>query len=298
MIIKFDRPITIEEARNQYNNTVKFLTSTESYPTITGIEFDETAHQTIFKKEAIDPKVTKQANKIIGKYSKSIVEDWKDAFTEIRNILGKSHKQETLRITKEQKDNVRRILKALNNTISSEAKERYRDAFQLGKLRGQVISRQEVDTDLTEKDEQDIEERLLENEQYLAAFSKDLQADMDKIMDQPYETLEELEEAVLNEEKVRKSRALMYPLAILGLITAGTILTLKVAKEEQGEVELANGQWTLHPIEGLGGEVCEGCLNNAGKWFSLDKFLDEYQQQDCLTNCRCDLRFDNMRLAP
>jgi len=52
MILKFDNPMTLEEARELYNDNVKFITSIESYPNISSIEFDHDPRD-IFKRKLI-----------------------------------------------------------------------------------------------------------------------------------------------------------------------------------------------------------------------------------------------------
>ena len=52
------------------------------------------------------------------------------------------------------------------------------------------------------------------------------------------------------------------------------------------------GYWTPHPAEGMGGEICPGCEENIGKFFTWNEFDTEYQSNNCLTNCRCDLDTD------
>ena len=71
MILKFDKPINIKDARQQYNNRVKFITTTEDYPNVTAIEFDSDPRY-IFKRKIVAPRVTRKSNKIIDKYNKKI----------------------------------------------------------------------------------------------------------------------------------------------------------------------------------------------------------------------------------
>ena len=84
----------------------------------------------------------------------------------------------------------------------------------------------------------------------------------------------------------------MYPLAILGLITAGVVYSIVKFREQFPDAAPAGGYWTPHPDEGQGGEICTGCDSNIGKFFTWEEFEREYQSNDCLTRCRCDLDTD------
>lgn len=288
MILKFDEPITLEEARELYNDNVKFITSVESYPEVSSIEFTVNPKD-IFKRKAISPKVTKQADKIVTRYKNTIENIWDYIFDKIKEDL-KEGLEKQVTISDRRKAIARGRIKELRRRLISEASGRFEDAFKLGKLRGQVISNQELDDGLSQSDQAKIDERMDQNESFLAAFALDLDKGLDKLLDREYHSFLELEEAITEEiEKPKKSRALMYALAALGLIAAGTIAAVKEAKEDLGHFKLTGGRWTIHPSEGQGGPVCPGCLENSGRWMTVDEFDKEYQSNDCLTNCRCDL---------
>jgi len=290
MILKFDKPITIDEARELYNDKVKFLSSVNAYPNIIGIEFN-TNPQHIFKRKRIEPRITRKANKILERYSKRIETIWDETFSSAIRSLG-PRKEEKLNITERDREFVKDILDSMVNDMRDEAKTRYAEAFKLGKVRGQILTNQEVDDEDLSTDEQKvINEHLDRNEEYLAAFSADIQENMDRVMtEQPYFDIADLEAAV--KEKVqepKKSRARMYAMAALGLITAGMVWAMSQADEEEGHRKIRGGFWTIHPEEGQGGVVCDGCLANSSKWFTIEEFEREYQTNNCLTRCRCDL---------
>jgi len=298
MILKFDKPMSLQEARETFNDFVKFVTTTESYPAVSGVEFDCDA-KLIFKREAIEPKVHKQADKIINKYSKRITRIWNRHFKNITSALQSTKKAETFSVGDDQRLAVKQEIADLTTELADTAERPFTDAFKLGKIRGQVLSNQDIDDDLDSMDEQEIENQLDENEAYLAGFSNDLQNDLDLIMEQPYESSDELIEAVRSRiQEPKKSRALMYAFAALGALVAGTVFALRQAKEEAGHRVLQGGIWTVHPDEGQGGPICDGCEENSGQWFNLEEFLNEYQTNDCLIRCRCDLRYLSQRIAP
>jgi len=299
MIIKFDKPILLEKARETYSDCVKFITTTESYPNVFGVEFDCNP-RLIFKKDTISPKVTKQINKIIKRYENKITRNWNRSFKTIKSILTSSvEKQESFIILDEQKQKALSEVDSLYDDFETSAEKPYTDAFKLGKMRGQVLSDQEIDDTLMDEDNEEIKNYLLENKEYLSRFGEDTKKDLIALMDLPYEDQTQLEAALETKvQKPKKARALLYAMAVLGLLVAGTIVALKQAKEERGERVIRGGVWTSHPDEGMGGEVCEGCLDNIGKWFDLDDFWDEYQNNNCLNRCRCDLRYMEERIAP
>lgn len=289
MIIKFDKPIPIEEAREKYNDTVKFITSTETYPGITGVEFD-CEPERIFKRRAIDPKIKKQSDKILAKYEKKISRLWNKTFKEIKGTVATLQKQDKVVVTPEQKAQAKEAITDMKQGLQSEAQKRFEEAYTLGKIRGQIITKQEVDDDLTDEDYEAIEWYTENNDKFLTGFMDELGSELDSILDGEYESYEDLQDAV--DEKLRdskKARALMYALAALGLVVAGTTRAVTEADEAQGHFKPEGGIWTVHPDEGKGGEICPGCLDNAGKFFTNDEFEEEYQSNDCLTNCRCDL---------
>lgn len=288
MILKFNQPISIEEARSQYNDNVKFLSNTESYPKVYGIEFDVNP-QRIFKRKAIDPKITKKANKIVSVYSKAIERKWDKIFIHIIQSINSIRKQDEIKLTQEEKNHLLTNVDELTSEIQSEASKRFKEAYKLGKMRGQIMSNQELDDDISNDEDAIIEDKLDENEEYLLNFSKDLKLDLNAIMEQPYEDYDQLINAVKEKQKSKKSRMLMYALAALGLVVAGTIYALKQADESLGHTIVHGGYWIIHPDEGKGGPVCDGCEKNNGKWFSLDEFESEHGTNECLTNCRCDL---------
>jgi hypothetical protein len=291
MIIKFDSPLTIENARYLYNDTVKFITDTSGYPNVTAIEFDGDP-QLIFRKRALDPKVTKQSDKIINRYEKRLTSIWNRSFKNIINVFSETKKQEQIVVTEEDKKRVKDYLDQMTNELSDSAYKPYKDAFKLGKIRGQIISRQEIDDDVTDEDDKSLEKELDDNEQYLVAFSNDLQTDLDQIMEQPYDNYEELQAAIKTKvQEKKKSRVLKYAMAIIGLVVLGMVTTLRQAREEEGHVRHHGGIWTLHPNEGNGGPVCEGCMENEGQFFTLEEFEAEHGTNDCINNCRCDLDF-------
>jgi len=253
MILKFDKPLSIEKAREHYNNNVQFITSTVDYPNVTAVEFKGDP-RFIFKRKIVAPKVTKKSNKIVGKYNKNIKRLWNGTFNNIIESIKLLSKQEQFFINKEQKDTANKLINNMKEGLSDEARKRFKEAYKLGKLRGQILSNQELDDDLTKDDEKFIQNKLDENEAYLAQFSEDIQSDFDKILilDKPYESFVEIEELVKeNIQEPKEARASMYSMAALALITAGMVKALDEADPELGEIRHRDGIWTLHPENGV-----------------------------------------------
>ena len=287
MILKFDKPMSIEEARRIYTDDVKFITSTKGYPDVTGVEFSEELQKRIHKKKRLSPKVTKMANRIIEKYQKKIDKIWKKRFSEIKQAIRTTKKA----ATPTQREQVKKILELLRNDLVEEATDRFEEGFKLGKLRGQIISNQELDfNSISDEEQKLIDKRMEENIAYVEAFADDIGASVQKVLEEPFDTLLDLEDAITEKvEEPKKSRMNLYPLAILGLITAGAIYAITKLRDQFPDAAPPGGYWTPHPDEGLGGEICDGCDANIGKFFTWEEFEKAYQNQDCLTRCRCDL---------
>jgi hypothetical protein len=289
MILKFDKSISIIDARNQYNDTVKFITDTKSYPDISGIEFNGDP-QKIFKRKAIRPKITKKLNKLIKEYSEFITAKWNETFDNVIKDVTTVSKDDEYNVTRARRSKALKRIEDYKQDVRNEAKKNFETAYQLGKIRGQVISNQEVDDSISEDDEKNIEEKLDENEEYLFNFSDDIQTDLDRLLEQPFETEDDLAEAIKTKvQEPKKSRALLYALALTGLVVTGMVYALKQANPNLGETKLEGGYWTVHPEEGKGGPICDGCEKLNGKWMTLDKFNEVYGSHQCLSNCRCDL---------
>lgn len=297
MILKFDRPITIQEARLQYNDSVSFLTSSSSYPHVSAIEFDGDP-KLIFKRDALEPKITKKLGKIIKGYEKKLARLWKHSVKEIKGSLQGVAKAEDYQISDEEKDNVHEEVAGLLVSMADAAEKPYKEAYKTGKMRGQVLSNQDVDSDLTSEDDTEIEDLLDKNSQYLTGLGNDLTDDLDSVMGMDYPTRDAALEAIDAQAAKTWNRIKMYAAAIVGVAVVATVLSLKEAVPEMGHRKITGGIWTIHPDEGKGGEVCDGCEANSGRWFTLDEFMDAYGFQNCLSNCRCDLRYGNQVIAP
>ena len=298
MILKFDKPLDIQEARLHYNDSVTFITSPESYPKVSAIEFSGDP-KLIFKRDALEPKVTKKLNKIIKTYERKITRVWNRSFKEVKEALQDISKDEAYRVSSEQKDKVHEAVAGLLVSMADAAEKPYYAAYETGKMRGQVISGQEVDSDTTPENDAEVEGLLDSNAEYLTGFGNDITDDLDEVLDQEYPTHDALMEAIDDNVKTPKlGRALMYAAAILGAAVAGTIDSLKEAKPSEGHRAITGGIWTVHPDEGKGGEVCDGCEENSGRWFTLDEFNAEYGSNNCLSRCRCDLRYGEQIIAP
>jgi hypothetical protein len=298
MILKFDTPMDIQEARLHYNDSVSFISSPDSYPKISAIEFNGDP-KLIFKRDAIEPKITKRLNKIIKAYERKITRVWNRSFKEVKEAVPSVVKAEVVKTTDEQKKKAHEAVAGLITAMADAAEKPYKAAYETGKLRGQVISGQEIDPEVTAENEADIQDLLDNNASYLTEFGNDINDGLDEVLDEEYDSPEALTNAIDTKVKEPKfSRALMYAAAILGAAVVGTINSLKDAKPAEGHRAISGGIWIIHPDEGKGGEVCDGCEANSGKWFSLEDFLSEYGQQNCLSHCRCDLRYGEQIIAP
>jgi len=298
MILKFDSPMDIREARLRYNDSVTFISSSEDYPKVSSIEFSGDP-KLIFKRDAIEPKVNKKLTKLSKTYERKITRIWNHTFKEIKDALQGVSKAETFKASKEQKDKVHEAIAGFVVSMSDAAEKPYKEAYALGKMRGQVLSGQEVDTELTSEDRDDIDDLLAKNSKYLKGFGDDLDNGLDDVMDEEYPTHDTLLEVINNKFKTPKfARALMYASAIVAALVLGTYVALQAAKPHEGHRVVKGGIWTVHPDEGLGGEICDGCERNSGRYFTLDEFLAEHGTNNCISRCRCDLRYGDQIIAP
>lgn len=286
MILKFDKPIELEKARELYNDNVKFITSTGLDSKVEGIEFDTIAN--IEKRKIIAPKVSQKREKIVEAYKTKIDRIWNRVFNKLKADLREEAIEKEVSISAKKRRLIAKgRFKELRRLMTEEAKKKFTEAYKLGKLRGQILTNQEIDDDLTAQDEKEVDKRVEGNIGYLIAFSNDLQKDVDTILLEPFETYDEIDDAITQKvQEAKRSRMHMYALAALGLVAVGMAVAMKKAEPE---FRIEGGYWTIHPSEGLGGPVCQGCSQNSGQWMTVTKFLREYQDQDCITNCRCDL---------
>ena len=102
MILKFDTPLDIKEARMLYNDGVKFISSSENYPLISAVEFSGDP-KLIFKRDALEPKITKKLNKAIKNYETKITRIWTRFFKDVKEITQTVSKSETVKATEDQK---------------------------------------------------------------------------------------------------------------------------------------------------------------------------------------------------
>jgi len=297
MILKFDKPMDIQEARLHYNDSVTFITSPEAYPDVSAIEFTGDP-KLIFKRDALEPKVNKKVNKVIVAYERKIARLWKRSFKDIKEAIKGVAKAETYKASDEEKANAHEAVAGLLVSMADAAEKPFKTAYEIGKMRGQVISGQEIDTDLTPEDDEEIEGQLSENAEYLTGFGNDLNEGLDEVLNQEYTGDAKLFEALDAEQAAFTSRLKMYAAVIASIVVYGTIASLKEAIPEAGHRQIKGGIWTVHPDENKGGEVCDGCEEHSGRWFTLDEFHDEYRNQNCLTRCRCDLRYGDQVIAP
>ena len=313
MILKFDRPLDIQEARTVYNDTVKFITSSESYPQVSAIEFDGDP-QYIFKRQLLSPKVNLQMDKLMSSYQKKIAKQWLLMMKQFRRSVENNPDRAIKAITKEL--DIR--LSTFRDKMTSMAKQMFTRAFKLGKIRAQVMSHQEFDDTITPSNKKRIQQLLDTNEKYLVRLCDDTKTKfLKKLKDSQVKKFEDndiqknFDDLIFSEvfpfgggdlvtaiAEVLLSRVISYGFELLKAKIFGEAEALKEADESEGEIEVKGGIWTLHPMEGLGGEVCEGCEANSGRWFTIDEFLDEYGQQNCLNHCRCDLRYGHQIVAP
>ncbi len=339
MRLVLDEPQSIESLRKVYNDRVTFVTSTGSYPLVSEIEFKGDYHSTLRKRQ-VPAKIGKRVDREVAKYEKKLTDVWDYYQTRINRILrfedtdliqeilsiekDTVEKQEiTLarvlrerspqrrfilrqRFLRQNKDRlVRKQLEEMEQELRRVARPPFKSVYKLGKIRGQVLSDQELDDRLTVSDRRILREKDEWNSKFLNKLTGDswnhYEVLLMKEFDDPNELMDALE-GLNKEEKKERNRLFLFAAAIGSvLLAAGTARAARdvttdpktgeekeeaVLDEETGipvGVAYKGGTWhTRHD-----NRVCPGCEGNDGKWMTNNDFQAEAGTNECLTRCRC-----------
>lgn len=177
------------------------------------------------------------------------------------------------------------IIASLGLSLSDSALDFYRKAYLLGKERGISISGEEFRAAINDEATNKLSSLADTNRDYLDGFMKDLNDKFNDTIDQEYESKETEVEAIKRVAAGAEARLALYVTAILGAFAFGMTDGIKEGEEEKepGEAEVTGIIWTTNHDDA----VCEGCAENDGKFFTLEEFENEYQNNECLTRCRC-----------
>lgn len=296
MILKFDVPITLDEALGTYTKTVKFITDSFHYPNVMGIEFDARP-DLIVKGRVMSPKIEVKRNKLMANYEKSIGRIYNKYMKKIRTLLASDIvKASIISIPQTKKEEAKKILEEMRSKLHDKAEDLFEDGYKLGKLRSQVLTSQDIDDDLNDDDYDEIEDQLESNDKYLLGFTDHIQDNLDEVVDGQYESYDEVESKIdAKVVEANRNRMLSYAVALGTLITLGTINGLEESDEEVGHTSYKNtkGVWSNHPELGLGGVICDGCHELNGQEMTIEEYRSLKYHQDCLSNCRCRLELED-----
>lgn len=198
----------------------------------------------------------------------------------------KMHKaDEENKDSSERKTAIATIVAGLGASLAGTALDYYRQAYLLGKERGISISGQDFRAAVSEEASKRIQNFSDGNKEYLNGFMENLNDKFNNTIDQEYATKEAEAEAIKRVAAGAEARLALYVTAILGAFAFGMTDGIKEGEEEKepGEAEVTGIIWITQHDE----SVCPGCTENDGKFFTLDEFDSEYQQNECLTRCRC-----------
>jgi hypothetical protein len=190
---------------------------------------------------------------------------------------------------KKRKAKVTRVLKDLSRTFGLVAPAFLEEAFRVGKERGQGLTGQPLDDEISESDREDLLEIIEEHTDYFNNFiTEDLREALLESIEGDYPTEDDYFESIEQVMDSNQSRLLMYALTALTAFASGFVSAAKEADPDVGEILYEGGFWRTYRDD----RVCSGCEENDGKWMTLEEFLHEYQTNECLTNCRCGELFE------
>lgn len=195
--------------------------------------------------------------------------------------------------TKKKRAVIAAVLAGLGASLADNALGYYKQAYLLGKERGLSISGEDFKAALTDDEVKRIAGLTEENRAYLDNFMADLEDRYVKALQTEYQSREAMEDAIRRITQSQESRLGMYAFAALGALALG--FTGGVA-EGGGVARQAAIDSGVEPPDEVTGMiwvtahddmVCAGCADNDGKFFTMDEFEGEYQNNECLVRCRC-----------
>lgn len=180
---------------------------------------------------------------------------------------------------------IEEILAGLAVSLGSTALDVYKQAYMLGKERGVSISGQDFSRVISEEDNQKLLDLVDKNQDYINNFIQDLKQKYSDAIDREYESQQAEEHELASIMSSSESRLGLYATAALGALGIGFTAGLDEANDQtdENESEVTGIIWVTNHDD----LVCPGCADNDGKFFTFDEFEEEYQNNECLTKCRC-----------
>lgn len=292
MRLVLDKPTPIEELRKVYNDKVTFITSVKNYPLVKEIEFHGDYNSALNKRK-VPVRVSRLVDRAINRYDRDLKNTWDQHTSKIKALL---------RITdpKQRQQKAQQELTQLNRSLKSNSRPAFEEVYKLGKIRGQVLSGQELDDELTGDDRRILNDREKWNDDYLNGLTDDLWAEIEEITGKKYDDPQDVINALDELDKIQEKQKRRLPLfaAAIGsvILGAGTVATSR--EPEEGLIGDAEDFPPLEEIKGgfwntkHDNRVCPGCEENDGKWMTVDQFQEEVGTNQCLTRCRCAELFE------
>jgi len=291
MRIYLDEPTPIEKLREEFNDSVTYITSTTQYPLVEAIEFSG-GIQKALKRRIVPLDAKRKIDRALQGLDNKLRDEWNKVKATILSEEGvrKFTKAEFESDDRpEKKSIVQKHLAELALAFSLAASNSFDRLYQIGKERGQGLTGQPIDDELSPEDKEEIESLIEEHQEKFDNFvNNDLYAEFAGVIDGEYPDEVAYSEALEGVMDKKLSRLDMYAMAALGAFSLGFSESVKAASTEEGEVEYEGGYW--HTVQD--DKVCDGCEGNEGVWMTLDHFATEYQTNECLTNCRCGELFE------
>lgn len=332
MRIMLDTPQPIEQLRKVYNDRVTFVSSVSHYPLISELEISG-EYLSGLRKRLVPVRVGKRVDRLIRRYTRRLERVWRRYQRELLASLRLDHLKKfapagetekadapTLAQVLAETDPSRQQvlymrylrarkaqlitpkLDAMREDLNRTAAPMFRNAYLLGKERGQVLTSQELDEELTDEDEALLEEREDQNDEFLAALVDGVSDEYEKALSEDYPTEEALLAALALAHQKQAYRLPKFAAALgSSLLAAGMAQAIRDV-QELDEAGRPTGHPRIDEETGLpvgevveGGywhtshdnRVCEGCERNDGFWMTVEDFQEEAGTNDCLSNCRC-----------
>ena len=194
--------------------------------------------------------------------------------------------------TKKKRAIIAGILATMGSALAANALDFYKKAYFLGKERGVSISGQDFTRALKENELKRIEGLTDKNKTYLDGFMKDLEDKYVDALQREYQSQEAMDAEIKRITEAHESRLAMYAYAALGALALGFTAGIREGREAEVDA-LPPGAPEPPEITGMiwvtahDDSVCPGCADNDGKFFTMDEFEAEYQNNECLVRCRC-----------
>lgn len=303
--VYLEAPVPFAELRKTYTSDVEFITDTQSYPNVVGIRYAGPLHKAI-KGKLIGKNVGPKVDRLLELYKRHLFRFWDDHVEELVSKLAVAPvaKQDLSDVEEEKKKRevVETVLKGLGTALAADAMDYYKRAYILGKERGVSLSGKDFVRSIDRQDLEKLSGLTENNKAFVDNFMKDLSDKYVEALQKEYQTKEAEEEQLRRITQAHESRLAMYAFAALGAFALGLTKAIREGNQASRAAQTAEvaGEATAEALAAAPEEVqgliwvtnhddavCPGCADNDGKFFTLEEFEAEYQNNECLVRCRC-----------